>query len=242
MNNNDNVSYYEGSGQQNVISETGLAKFFAKMYRYMAMALVISGVTAWATANVFTGVMVALATNKLYFYGLFIVELGLVFAVNSKAIRGLASALPMLILFSVVNGLLMSYIFAIYTGASIFGAFIGTAAIFVSMSVWGMVTKKSMAKMGSHLFGALVGLIVASVVNMFLGSGPVNLFLSWVTVIIFTLMSAYDTNKMKQIYMQNGNSANMTGLAVFGALSLYLDFINIFLALLRLFGVGGSRD
>jgi FtsH-binding integral membrane protein len=88
--------------------------------------------------------------------------------------------------------------------------------------------------------GALIGLIVASVVNMFLGNGMVSLFLSWASVVIFTLLSAYDTNKMKQIYMQYGNSANMTGLAVSGALSLYLDFINIFLSLLRIFG--GSRD
>ncbi|QBO35461.1 Bax inhibitor-1/YccA family protein [Periweissella cryptocerci] len=240
MNNNDNVSYYEGSGQQNVVSEVGLAKFFAKMYRYMSMALLVSAITAWSTANVFTGLMQAISTNRLFFYGLIIVEFALVLAVNSKGIRGVASALPMLILFSIVNGVLLSSIFVIYSGASIIGAFVGTAAIFISMSVWGMVTKKSMTKLGSHLFGALIGLIVASVVNMFLGNGAVGLFLSWASVIIFTLLSAYDTNKMKQIYMQNGNSANMTGLAVFGALSLYLDFINIFLSLLRIFG--GGRD
>lgn len=239
--NNDNMNYYQNDSQARVINDvTGLNSFFRRMYRYMAMALLVSGLTAYLTATVFPQVMVALASNRFMFYGLIAFEILLVVLVNTKAMRSATSALPLLVLFSVVNGLSLSFIFAVYTFASMLGAFIGTAAIFVAMSVFGRTTSRNMAGFGSHLFGLLIGLLVATVVNMFLHNGVIDIVLSWASVVIFTLLSAYDTNKMKQLYLEFGNSSTVTGLAVSGALTLYLDFINIFLSLLRIFG--GSRD
>lgn len=235
---NDNMSY---SQENKVINDVaGLNAFFKRIYRYMAMALLVSGLTAYLTANVFTQVMQTLATNKIMFYGLIAFELLLVVMVNTKAMRSATTALPLLMLFSVVNGLTLSFIFAVYTNASILTAFVSTAAIFVGMSFYGRTTKKNMVGMGSHLFGLVIGLLVASVINIFLQNSIVDLVLAWASVIVFTLLSAYDTNKMKHMFLEFGNSSNEIGLAVSGALSLYLDFINIFLSLLRIFG--SDRD
>lgn len=239
--NNDNLSYYQNNGQGKVINnETGLRTFFNKMYSYMGLALLVSGLTAYLTYSVFPSLMYAIASSTVVMLIVVAIEIGLVVMINTKAMRSAVSALPLLVLFSVVNGLTLSVIFARYTNASLLGAFVGTAAIFVAMSAYGHVTKKSMNGLGSHLFGLLIGLLVASVVNIFLQNSMVTLFLSWASVVIFSLLSMYDTNKMKQLYLAHGTQANMTGLAVSGALNLYLDFVNIFLSLLQIFG--GSRD
>lgn len=239
--NNDNMSYYQDDNNAKIINDTtGLNSFFRRMYRYMAMALLLSGATAYLTSNVFPQVMVTLAQNRILFYGLVAFELLLVVMVNTKAMRSAVSALPLLALFAVVNGLTMSFIFAVYTLSSILGAFVGTAAIFGGMSLFGYMTKRSMAGLGGHVFGLVIGLLVASVVNIFLHNSIVGLFIAWASVIIFTLLSAYDTQRMKQLYFEYGNSSTETGLAVTGALTLYLDFINIFLSLLQIFG--SNRD
>ncbi|CAH0417281.1 Bax inhibitor-1/YccA family protein [Periweissella fabaria] len=238
--NNDNMGYVNDNRTQSG-DVAGLAGFFRRMYRYMALALLVSGVTAYVTATMFPQVMQALASNRFMFYGLMIFELVLVVLVNTKAMRNAVMALPLLVLYAVVNGLTMSFIFAVYAGASILGAFAGAAAIFVGMSAYGYVTKRNMAGLGTHLFGLLIGLLVASVVNIFLHNSVIALVLSWASVIIFTLLSAYDTNKMKQLYIEFGNQSTEMGLAVSGALTLYLDFINIFLSLLQIFG-GSNRD
>lgn len=239
--NDDNMNYYQDNNQAKIINDvSGINNFFGRMYRYMAMALLLSGLTAYLTANVFSQVMVTLAQNRILFYGLVAFELLLVVMVNTKAMRNATIALPLLALYAVVNGLTMSFIFAIYTLTSILGAFVGTAAIFGGMSLYGYTTKRNMAGLGGHLFGLVIGLLVASVVNIFLHNSIVGLFISWASVIIFTLLSAYDTQKMKQLYMQYGNRSTETGLAVSGALTLYLDFINVFLSLLNIFG--STRD
>lgn len=238
--NNDNMSYFNEKQTQSV-DATGLSGFFRRMYRYMALALLVSGATAYVTATMFPQIMAALAYNRFMFYGLVIFELILVVLVNTKAMRNAMAALPLLVLFAVVNGLTMSFIFAVYASASILGAFVGTAAIFVGMSAYGYFTKRNMAGLGTHLFGLLIGLIVASVVNIFLHNSVITLVLSWASVIIFTLLSAYDTNKMKRLYLEFGNQSTEMGLAVSGALTLYLDFINIFLSLLQIFG-GSNRN
>lgn len=239
--NNDNVSYYDNNSRGKVINtEAGLKTFFNKMYSYMGLALLVSGLTAYLTYSVFPNVMYMIASSTMVMLIVVAIEIGLVVMINTKAMRSAISALPLLVLFSVVNGLTLSVIFARYSNTSLLGAFVGTAAIFVGMSTYGRITKKSMNSLGSHLFGLLIGLLVASVINIFLQNGVVTLFLSWASVVIFSLLSMYDTNKMKQLYLTYGDQSNMTGLAVSGALNLYLDFINIFLSLLQIFG--GSRD
>ena len=132
---------------------------------------------------------------------------------------------------------------SIYTGASVTMAFVSAAAVFGGMAAYGIFTKRDLTGMGSILFGLLIGLVVASVVNILFYNGIVSLLISGVSVIVFSLYTAYDNQNLKLMYSQFAGQADTTGLAVNGALRLYLDFVNLFFALIRIFGVvGGSRD
>ncbi len=208
-----------------------------KVYVWMALALTITGLTAYGVANS-PGVLQAIYGNTFLFWGLIILEFGLVIGVSAAINRiSLSTATLMFILYSVVNGALLSYIFLVYTASSISIVFFITAGTFAAMALVGYTTKTDLTSMGKFLFMVLIGLVIATVVNLFVKSSGFTLILSYVGVLVFVGLTAYDSQKIKQMLLQAPDAGEgAQKVALLGALSLYLDFINLFLYLLRIFG------
>lgn len=143
----------------------------------------------------------------------------------------------MLMLISIIYGVEFALIAGVYTGASIASAFVSSSVIFIVMAIYGTVTKRDLTKFGSHAIAALIALIIAYIINMFLQSPAIAYIFSFIAVIIFTVLTGWDAQKMKQIYVNYGDQVSVTGLAVLGALQLYLDFVNLFISLLQIFGM-----
>ena len=208
-----------------------------KVYVWMTLALAITGLTAYGVATS-PGLMQAIYTNPILFWGLIISEFALVIGVSAAINRlSLGTATFMFVLYSVINGALLSYIFVLYTASSISTVFFITAGTFAAMALIGYTTKTDLSSWGKILLMALIGLIIATVVNVFIKSTMFDMILSYVGVLIFVGLTAYDSQKIKQMLLQApdaGESAQKV--ALLGALSLYLDFINLFLYLLRIFG------
>lgn len=215
---------------------TAFSALMRKVFIWMALALVITGVTAYGVATT-PSLLIAIVTNKALFWGLIIAELALVFAVSGAINRlSLATATLLFVLYSVVNGATLSVIFLAYSMPAIIQTFFITAGTFGVMALVGYTTKTDLTSLGKLLFMALIGLVIATVVNMFVGSTGFDYILSYVGVLIFVGLTAYDTQKIKQMCMQAPDAGeHMQKLALLGALSLYLDFINLFLYLLRIF-------
>lgn len=216
---------------------TAFSALMRKVFIWMTLALVITGVTAYGVATT-PSLLIAIVTNKALFWGLIIAELALVFAVSGAINRlSLATATLLFVLYSVVNGATLSVIFLAYSMPAIIQTFFITAGTFGVMALVGYTTKTDLTSLGKLLFMALIGLVIATVVNMFVGSTGFDYILSYVGVLIFVGLTAYDTQKIKQMCMQAPDAGeHMQKLALLGALSLYLDFINLFLYLLRIFG------
>ncbi len=215
--------------------------FLAKVFNWMAAGLGLTGIVAYFTAN--TGLAAAIIGSPAFFV-LIIAELGLVFYLSARVEKIQASTASSLFIgYSVLNGLTLSVIFLAYTSASIAGTFFITAGMFGAMAVYGLVTKRDLSGWGSFLFMGLIGIIIASIVNIFLNSSAMHWMISMIGVFIFTGLTAYDVQRIKKIgedgIMTQGHEAIRKG-SIMGALALYLDFINLFLMLLRFFG--GSRN
>ena len=205
-----------------------------KVYVWMALALVITGLTAYGVATS-PGLLMTLATNRILFFGLIIAEFALVIGISGAINRlSLATATLMFVLYSVVNGATLSLIFVM---SSISSVFFITAGTFAVMALIGYTTKTDLSSMGKLLFMALIGIIIASVVNIFLKSTGLELIVSYVGVLVFVGLTAYDTQKIKRMLLEVGDTGETAQkIALLGALSLYLDFVNLFLYLLRIFG------
>lgn len=217
------------------------AKLMRSVYLWMVFALVITGLTAAYVANS-PAYISALVNNPILFYGVIIAELALVFILSGRIHKmSFTSASLMFILYSLLTGVSLSTIFLAYTESSIATTFLITAGTFGTMSLVGFVTKKDLSKLGGILFMALIGLIIATLVNMFLVSDTLGWIINYVGVLIFVGLTAYDTQKIKQMVREYGTDINeqTQKMALMGSLSLYLDFINMFLYLLRIFG---NRD
>lgn len=215
--------------------------FLARVFNWMAIGLGITGAIAYIVAS--SGLVNALIASPIFFI-LVLAELGLVFFLSARIEKiqpGTATGL--FVGYSILNGVTLSAIFLAYTHASIAATFLVTAGMFAAMAVFGMVTKRDLSGVGSFMFMGLIGIILASIVNIFLQSSALYWAISAIGVLVFVGLTAYDVQKIKNIgeegIMQQGESAIRKG-AIIGALALYLDFINLFLMLLRFFG--GSRD
>lgn len=208
-----------------------------KVYLWMTMALVITGFTAYGVATS-PAILSAILMNKMLFFGLIIGEFALVIGLSAAINRlSLSTATLMFVLYSVINGATLSVIFLAYTMSSIANVFFITAGTFAAMAFIGYTTKKDLSGMGKMLMMALIGLIIATVVNLFLRSTGLQLIVSYIGVLVFVGLTAYDSQKIKQMLMMaedTGETAQK--LALLGALSLYLDFVNMFLYMLRIFG------
>ena len=222
--------------------ERGLSGAFPvlmrKVYTWMTLALLITGVTAFGVASSPTLFM---SLSKMM-WGLIIAELALVFILSGAINRlSLGTATLMFIGYSVLNGAMLSSIFLVYEPMVIAKVFFITAGTFGAMAVYGYTTKKDLTSMGKILFMALIGLVIATVVNMFLKSPGFDYILSYIGVAIFIGLTAWDSQKIKEMLQtQYDMSEGAQKLALLGALTLYLDFINLFLYLLRIFG--NNRD
>lgn len=208
-----------------------------KVYTWMALALTITGLSAWYVASS-PGILSLIYTNQIVFWGLLIAEVALVWGISGAINRISASTATMLfILYSIINGVTLSSIFVVYTLESISRVFFITAGTFGVMAFVGHTTKKDLSSIGRIAFMALIGLIIATVVNIFLKSTGLQLICSYAGVLIFVGLTAYDVQKIKQMSMYaDPNDSGAQKMALLGALSLYLDFVNLFLYLLRLLG------
>lgn len=208
-----------------------------KVYVWMALALALTGLTAYGIANN-TNLAFTLISNRALFWGIAIAEFALVVFLSARIQKlSLSTATLSFLLYSVLNGVTMSIIFLAFTASSIATTFYITAGTFGVMAVYGYVTKTDLSKWGNILRMALLGLIVALVVNIFLHNSMLDLIISGIGVVLFTGLTAYDSQKIKTaLALQEYPDENAQKIALIGALNLYLDFINLFLYLLRFFG------
>lgn len=209
-----------------------------KVYVWMTLALVLTGITAFGVASS-PSLMMTIFQTPAIMWGLIIAELIIVIAISAAINRlSLTTATLLFVLYSVLNGATFSLIFAVYTMSSIANVFFITAGTFGVMAAYGYSTKRDLSSWGKLLLMALIGLIIATLVNVFLvKSTGFDLILSYAGVLIFVGLTAYDTQKIKQMLaMQTDMGEGAQKVALLGALSLYLDFINLFLYLLRIFG------
>ena len=217
---------------------SAFAVLMRKVYVWMALALAVTGLVAYGSSQSYT-MMEFLFANQATFWILAIVEIGLVIGL-SAAINKLsfAAAAIMFVIYSVINGLTMSVIFLVYTSSSIAVTFFITAGSFAGLALIGYYTKKDLSAVGKFLLFALIGVIIASVVNIFVKSSGLEFIISIIGVLLFAGLTVYDSQKIKNMFLAYGNEVNDTTqkLAVLGALTLYLDFINLFLYLLRFLG------
>lgn len=211
-----------------------------KVYTWMTLALVITGVTAYGVANS-PALLQAIYSSKLTFFGLIAAELGIVFYTSSRIHKlALSTATILFTLFSVINGATLASIFVVYSATSITKTFFITAGTFAAMAFIGYTTKRDLTKMGGILMMALIGLIIAGIVNMFVASSTLDLIVSGIGVLIFVGLTAWDSQNIKRMLAMAPDAGEQAQkIALLGALSLYLDFINMFLYLLRFFG---NRD
>jgi hypothetical protein len=214
-------------------------RFMTAVYRWMTLGLVVTAGVAWTVAHS-QAAMQLIFGNRAVFWVLVIAQFGMVIGLSAGVNRLSAGAAGGLFLvYSALNGATLASIFLVYTGASIATAFAVSAGTFLAMSIYGTVTKKDLTSWQSFLFMGLIGVVIASLVNIFLASSMLSWVLSAAAVVVFTGLTAYDTQRLRRFAAAGSEVAAMP---VNGALALYLDFINLFLSVLRLFGVGGSRN
>lgn len=214
----------------------GQASFMQKVFGWMAAALAVTALTAMYVASNLNLVEIIIG-NKIVFYALIFGQLGLVVWLTS-AMRSMSSTTATMLFFAyaLMNGLTLSVIFLIYTSDSLAGTFFISGGMFMAMSAFGYFTKRDLTSWGSLLFMALIGIIIATVVNMFWKNDMFQLIISYIGVVVFVGLTAYDTQKIKELHLENTDSETQSKGAIMGALTLYLDFINLFLYLLRIFG------
>lgn len=231
------VNEAEGRYTRQYAPSVSFPVLMRKVYTWMTLAMVITGITAYGVATS-PAILEAIFTNRMLFWGLIIAEFGLVFGISGMINKlGLATATLMFIAYSIINGALLSTIFLLYTMQSIGTVFFVTAGTFGIMALIGYTTKTDLTSLGKMLFMALIGIIIATVVNIFVGSTGLQMVISYIGVIIFVGLTAYDSQKIKHMLMtQNSADEGAQKLALLGALTLYLDFINLFIYLLRIFG------
>jgi len=226
-----------GSRNRELEMSTAFPILMRKVYLWMSLALVITGFTAYYVATSET-LMTALLSNQILFWGLVIGELALVFGLSAAINKlSLTTATLMFVLYSVINGATLSFIFLAYTASSITSVFFITAGTFAAMALFGYFTKTDLTSMGKILMMALIGIIIATIVNFFTKSEGLAMILNYLGVLVFVGLTAYDSQKIKQMLMMAPDAGEAAQkLALLGALSLYLDFINLFLYLLRILG------
>ena len=224
------------------LAQVRINEFIRSVYNWMAIGLGLTGFVAFYVSNSET-LLKLIFGNQVIFFGLIICELVLVFTISARVHKMQAStATSLFVLYAALNGATLSAIFLIYTRSSITSTFFICAATFISSSIYGMVTKRDLTSMGQFMFMGLIGIVIASVVNLFVRSSGMSLIVSYIGVVVFVGLTAYDTQKLRTMALSQPaglDSGTVRKGAILGALTLYLDFINLFLMLLRILG---NRD
>ncbi len=237
MNYNQNGSYTPRTFEEEYTTVKGMNSFIAKVFGWMFVGLLLTaGVAFYVASNI--NLVYTIVTNSFLFIGLMVGELILVSVLSARITRlKTATAMGLFFFYAALNGVTLSVIFLAYTGESLASAFGITAITFGVMCVYGYVTKADLTRFSSILFMGLIGVLVLSLINMFLKSSSMGWIISIVSLFVFLGLTAYDMQKLKGYYFgTEGNTGLRNNLGILGALSLYLDFINLFLTLLRLFG------
>lgn len=223
--------------QQEMTNASTFKVLMRKVYLWMTLALMITGITAAGVANS-PNILALIYSSQVVMWGIIIAEFGLVIYISARLEKlSLSTATTLFALYSILNGVMLSSIFLLYSTAIISKVFFITAGTFGVTALYGYATKKDLSSLGNILFMALIGLVIATVVNVFMKSAMFDLILSYIGVIIFVGLTAWDSQKIKYMMMvQQDADESAQKLALIGALSLYLDFINLFLYLLRIFG------
>jgi FtsH-binding integral membrane protein len=213
--------------------------FLVSVYGWMCAGLAITASTAWLVARSPT-LVTAIAANRLVFWGLMIAQLGIVFVLSARVQRLAASTASLLfVLYSALTGVTMSFLLLVFTGESVATTFFVTAGMFGALAAYGTTTRRSLAGWGQFLFMGLIGVVLASIVGMFWHSDALQFVVSFIGVIVFTGLTAYDAQRLKAMATTTPEG-DIGSYAIVGALALYLDFINLFVMLLRL--TGSRRD
>jgi len=219
--------------------DAGLRQFMISVYNYMASGLALTGIVAYAAAE--TGLYASLIDTPMLFWAVTLAPLALVLLLSFRIEKmSLGAAKTAFWAYAALVGLSLSGIFFVYTGTSIARTFFITAATFLAMSLFGYTTRADLARTASFLLMGLVGIIIASIVNVFFASSIVQLAISVIGVIVFVGLTAYDTQRIKEIYLNSDSPAIAGKKAIMGALALYLDFLNLFILLMQL--TGNRRD
>jgi len=234
--------YSEAGGVSAATVSTGLQQFMMQTYTWMMLGLALTGIAAVLTVST-PFLRNLIFGNQMVFFALIIAEFGMVIWFSMSLRKGAPASklLTMFLTYSTLNGLTLSVIFMVYGLGVIAQAFFVAAGMFGGMSLYGYVTKRDLSGVGHFARMGLFGLIIAMIVNFFMASSVMDMMISVIGVGIFTILAAYDTQKLKAYYAAHaGNEEQLKAVSLGGALTLYLDFINLFLFLLRLFG-GGRR-
>lgn len=230
---------FPNSGRRQVQDVTAVNRFLSKMYGIMTIAVLVSALTAFITMTFFRSAVMHMSGVMMWI--VFLVPLFLCMGISFKAAKNPTLGFILLMILSIVYGFEFALIAGFYTGAQIATAFVSAAGIFIAMAAFGTFTKRDLSNWGSYLGAALIGFFVAWIVNFFLKNPWVTYIFSFIGVIIFTGFIAYDAHKAKQIYNEFGDEVSENGLAIMGALNLYLDFINVFIYLLEIFGFSSDN-
>jgi len=227
-----NVAAFPGAART-VAVDAGLRAHMIRVYNYMAGGVALTGVVAYFTHQFFGQALYGSPLMYVLMFAPLVLVFFISFRIESLSV---STARALFFVYAALVGASLSIIFAVYTEASITRVFFISAAAFAGLSLWGYTTQRDLTGMGSFLMMGLIGVIIASLVNIFLRSSGLDWIISVVGVLVFAGLTAYDTQKIKEMYSPNDDGTVTGRKAVMGALSLYLDFINLFLMLLRLFG------
>jgi FtsH-binding integral membrane protein len=215
---------------------TALNRFFAKIYGYVAVGVGLSALVAYLSLTVFFEATLNLVMGgRFVIWGIMIVEIALVLFASTAAAKNSPMALPLFIAYSALNGFTISIVLWAYTGETVLLSFVTAVGMFAVMAIIGATTKKNLSAMGQALIAALIGVIIASVVNMFLQSSGMSFIISLISVVIFAGLIAYDNQRIRYVFEETGGEVQ-EGWVISLALQLYLDFVNLFLNLLRVLG------
>ena len=230
--------------ERRVVNVDSEARFFSKVYGLMAVGVGISALIAVLMVTVFKAQTYTILSSgsSWMVWGLMIAELILVVQISRRSMKNPTASLAMFVAYAALNGLTFTAVLLVYNIGEIGAAFASSALVFIAMSFYGRMTKNNLSGFGKFAMMGLIGVIIVSLVNFFMASAAISYFLSYAMLIIFIILTAWDNQKLSMMYRQYGATGeiSVSGLAVMGALTLYLDFVNLFLTMLQIFG--GGRD
>lgn len=227
--------------RRHVQDVSAVNSFLTKTYIIMAVSVLVSALTSYLSTTVFKPELVSLFSNRASSWIIIFLPFVLSLIIGFRATRNPVVSFIMLMIVAMSYGLTFAVICSAYTVGTVTSAFVSAAAVFITMAVYGTVTKRDLTNVGSYATAALIGFIVATIINMFLKNPMVTYIFAYIGVIIFTALTASDAQQIKKVYTQYADQTSSLGLAVLGALQLYLDFTNIFMFFLEIFGMGGDN-